>query len=42
MNKSQFQGVAVRKQRDKELFKKKFKNMNKTQIYLILTITREY
>ncbi len=42
MNKSQYQGVAVRKHRDKDLFKKKYKNMNETQIYLILTITIEY
>lgn len=42
MNKCQCQGVAVRKHRDKNLFKKEFKNMDKTQIYLILTLTIEY
>ncbi len=39
MNKCQRQGVAVRKHRDKDLFKKKFKSMIEIQIYLIFTIT---
>lgn len=39
MNKCQCQGVDVRKHRDKDLLKKKFKSMIEIQIYLIFTIT---
>lgn len=43
--KCQCQGVAVRKLRDKDLFKSlniKTGNMNKIKIYLIFTLTIEY